>query len=213
MKQISPWSTPTEIENYAFNIGQDVDDVKHAQAMYLYHNRKEPRKEIAYVMQLNPDTLSRWKNKYLNLLPLAIVWFHNTLYISNRTKSIIQATQNGAVKGNWCYVVQFYYNGQPSFTKIGTTVRPLHSRLSEEARDYNKTGTTPVDGYPTVIAVYDCGNLPAQTVESGFRWLLARKYPTNYVENDRFVGIFLTQAQTDKMYNYIINGAPLGLVP
>lgn len=87
----------------------------------------------------------------------------------------------------FCYLFEFYdENDNFLCSKVGTTTRTVRERLIEELRSktYKNMGAAKV----IIHRVYDCGNLPAEGLESLIRSQYIKKYPNSFKKNDRFVG-------------------------
>jgi hypothetical protein len=84
--------------------------------------------------------------------------------------------------------MKFYdvYN-QLIFSKIGTTARNAIKRAKEHIDYYTKHGFDL--GMVTIDSVEDCGNFPAEMVESFLRFAFIKEYPNTWQKNDRFFGV------------------------
>ena len=100
-------------------------------------------------------------------------------------EGIINKVQITFAKGTKkCYLFKFYdSNGELLFSKIGTTERTVEARIKEEMRTYKKS----FDVCGAIIeSVIDCKDIPAEGAESHLRGYFIKKYPNNYIKNDRF---------------------------
>ena len=80
---------------------------------------------------------------------------------------------------------------------MGTTTRTVIQRLKEELRSntYKKIGCVRA----VVNRVYDCGDIPAEGLESYFRALYIKRYPQSFKKNDRFMNEWFDLAEADKI--------------
>ncbi len=86
------------------------------------------------------------------------------------------------------------------WSKVGTTTRTMKKRMSEHLRYYKKYGVASIE----VTRVYDCGEIPAEGLESEFRSKYMRKYPGAFRKNDRFTGVEFDLAEADSIVrNYL----------
>jgi hypothetical protein len=58
-----------------------------------------------------------------------------------------------------------------------------------------------------VHRVYDCGELPAEGLESYFRAKYIKKYPNSFKKNDRFINEFFDLMQADKIAEKYLQNA------
>lgn len=86
------------------------------------------------------------------------------------------------------------------WSKVGTTTRTMKKRMAEHLRYYKKYGVASIE----VTRVYDCGETPAEGLESEFRSKYMRKYPGAFRKNDRFAGVEFDLAEADSIVqNYL----------
>ena len=86
------------------------------------------------------------------------------------------------------------------WSKVGTTTRTMKKRMAEHLRYYKKYGVASIE----VTRVYDCGEIPAEGLESEFRSKYMRKYPGAFRKNDRFTGVEFDLAEADSIVqNYL----------
>ena len=80
---------------------------------------------------------------------------------------------------------------------MGTTTRKVLQRLKEELNSdtYKKIGCTRA----VVNRVYDCGNIPAEGLESYFRAMYIRRYPQSFKKNDRFMNEWFDLKEADEI--------------
>lgn len=91
------------------------------------------------------------------------------------------------VKGNeQAYLVKFYTDDTetPIFSKIGTTKCTCNTRIRREIAEYREIGFNILS--VDICKIVQCGELPAESVESYLRALLMKKYPNTWHKNDRF---------------------------
>lgn len=105
--------------------------------------------------------------------------------------------------GELCYLFEFYNDDNILLcSKVGTTTRTIKQRLSEElkSKTYKGMGATRA----TVNRVYDCGDLPAEGLESLIRSEYIKKYPRSFKKNDRFINEYFDFDECDKIAkNYL----------
>ena len=117
--------------------------------------------------------------------------YQETIQVENGVDLLDNATQK-------CYLFSFYDEFDNLVcSKVGTTVRTVRQRLKEELN--NKTYKEMGCVRAIVHRVYDCGELPAEGLESYFRAKYIKKYPNSFKKNDRFVNEFFDLAQADKI--------------
>ena len=88
-------------------------------------------------------------------------------------------------------------NDESICSKVGTTTRTVQERIREELRSdtYKKMGAVRC----IIHRVYDCGEIPAEGLESMFRATYIRKYPNSFHKNDRFIKQKFDLAEADKI--------------
>ena len=97
-----------------------------------------------------------------------------------------------------CYLFTFFdADGNMVCSKVGTTTRKVLQRLKEELNSdtYKKIGCTRA----VVNRVYDCGNIPAEGLESYFRAMYIRRYPQSFKKNDRFMNEWFDLKEADEI--------------
>ena len=101
------------------------------------------------------------------------------------------------------YLFRFFNaDGDRICSKVGTTTRKVLTRLREElnSKTYAAMGATSA----IIDRVYDCGNLPAEGLESRFRAEYIKIYPNLFKKNDRFMNADFDLEEADKIaYNYL----------
>lgn len=86
-------------------------------------------------------------------------------------------------------------DGSLVWSKVGTTTRTMKKRMKEHLRYYRKYGVSDIE----VTRIYNCGDLPAEGLESEFRAKYMRKYPGAFRKNDRFTGVEFDLAEADSI--------------
>ena len=116
--------------------------------------------------------------------------------ISYSDKSIVQTNEDRRQK---CYLIEFFdKNDESVCSKVGTTIRTIQERIREElnSKTYKNMGVVRC----MIHRVYDCGNIPAEGLESEFRAKYIKKYPNSFYKNDRFINEKFDLAEADKIY-------------
>lgn len=86
------------------------------------------------------------------------------------------------------------------WSKIGTTTRKIDVRMKEHLRYYKKAGIATIE----VNRIYNCGNIPAEGLESAFRSKYMCKYPEAFRKNDRFTNVEFDLDEADSIVqNYL----------
>jgi hypothetical protein len=94
-------------------------------------------------------------------------------------------------------------DGELIWSKVGTTTRSIKTRMAEHLRYYRKYGVTEIE----VTRVWNCGELPAEGLESEFRAKYMKKYPGTFRKNDRFAGVEFDLEEADKIVENYLLGA------
>lgn len=105
-----------------------------------------------------------------------------------------------------CYLFEFLNEkGESLCSKVGTTTRKVRQRLNEELRSdtYRNMGAVSV----VIHRVYDCGDIPAEGLESFFRAEYIRKFPNSFKKNDRFINEKFDLVEADKIAEKYFAGA------
>lgn len=126
------------------------------------------------------------------LKDLLSVWYYNGKEIF--TNGMIDLLDEAEQK---CYLFRFFNSlGELVCSKVGTTTKPILIRIKSELRDYAK-----LDICTCVIdRVYDCGEIPAEGMESEFRGKFIRKYPSHFHKNDRFFDVAFDLEDADRIF-------------
>lgn len=182
--------------------------VKHAQVIYLDKILKKSISEIADITDYAECTVKRYVKKYEYLLEWAKEIFSNikerfVAYCSKRKTVFdnrIFVAENIDLLDNVkekCYLISFYdKDNNLVCSKVGTTTREVIKRIKEELR--SKTYTSRGCETVKINRVYDCKEVPAEGLESYFRALYIRDYPTKFNKNDRFFDVEFDLEQADK---------------
>lgn len=152
------------------------------------------------------DNFVQWQEKYdLDRVAMTII-----KKVAKKITKRVRKTRNDIIekipvvfaKGTkLCYLFKFYdSNGELVYTKVGTTERTIHERLSEELRDYRKTKDIK---YATVESVFDTGELFPEGVQDYIKGMWMRKYNKYYVRNDRFTCDIPTEDFNTLVTNYL----------
>lgn len=106
--------------------------------------------------------------------------------------------QNNADRVEKCYLIEFFNDeGESICSKVGTTIRTIQQRVREElnSKTYKNMGATRC----VIHRVYDCGEIPAEGLESYFRAKYIRRYPNSFYKNDRFMNAKFDFAEADRI--------------
>lgn len=144
-------------------------------------------KELAKTYVLNP--IERTIQKVVTVA---------TKTFTERITAIEQACDLKNESSQKCYLFTFYdANDNMVCSKIGTTTRAVLQRLKEElqSKTYKNMGCVRA----VINRVYDCGNLPAEGLESYFRATYIKRYPDSFKKNDRFISTFFDLAEADRI--------------
>jgi hypothetical protein len=151
----------------------------------IYNNNKEWAKK--YI--LNP--VDRSIKKLTKIITKRKTKYSETIQIAEGVDLLDQAKEK-------CYLFTFFdENDNLVCSKVGTTTRTVIQRLKEELRSntYKKIGCVKA----VVDRVYDCGEIPAEGLESYFRAMYIRKYPQSFKKNDRFMSEWFDLKEADEI--------------
>ena len=150
------------------------------------------------IMENDPNWKARFvpDYEYLDFSPVTAdnidfhqVWYHNgkEILVNGDIDLLDEVEQK-------CYLFRFFdSNNQLVCSKVGTTTKPILIRIKSELREYAK-----LDVCTCVIdRIYDCGELPAEGMESYFRAEYIRKHPQAFKKNDRFVSVAFDLIEAD----------------
>ena len=124
---------------------------------------------------------------------LISVWYYNGKEIF--TNGVINLLDSAKQK---CYLFRFYNSlNEFVFSKVGTTTKTILSRIKAElGKEYAE-----LDVCTCVIdRVYDCGDIPAEGMESLFRAEYIRKHPEHFRKNDRFFDVAFDLDEADRIF-------------
>lgn len=127
--------------------------------------------------------------------------------VVNKVKTALNVNISYRAKADYPEGSQLVYlirlldrDGGLVWSKVGTTTRTMKKRMAEHLRYYKKYGVASIE----VTRVYDCGEIPAEGLESEFRSKYMRKYPEAFRKNDRFTGVEFDLAEADSIVqNYL----------
>lgn len=173
--------------------------------VYAYNVLKMSFEEISKQVGLAKSTVQNYiRYKYSNLLDKAKKIFNKFFRKPKRNYSKAIQTNNIDLLDNAkekCYLFRFYdTNNNLVCSKVGTTTRKVTQRLKEELRSKTYSSCE----YAVIDRVYDCGEMPAEGLESRIRAEYIRKYPNSFKKNDRFIKTLFDLEEIDKIVqNYL----------
>lgn len=119
------------------------------------------------------------------------IWYYNgkEIFTNGKVDLLDEAVQK-------CYLFRFFdTSGNLVCSKVGTTTKPVLVRIKSELREYEK-----LDVVSCVIdRIYNCGQLPAEGMESYFRAEYIRRHPTAFRKNDRFFSVAFDLEEADRI--------------
>ena len=143
-------------------------------ARYTYANRINEAKKL---FSDNPP-----------LRRMTTILSENRIVWGNTIIEFVKTAEESALdedKAQRCYLFKFYdEKNRPIFTKIGTTTVSALKRLKQEITYYTKHDIEIAK--VTICGIVDCGNLPAEGLESYLRACFIRDFPEGFHKNDRF---------------------------
>lgn len=165
-------------------------EVRHAQVIYLSRIKHLDNARVAEITGYAVSTVKIYSSIYWELEKQAEMMFAET-----------KDTPPCKVKGNWCYWIRVYCDGQHVFDKIGTTTRTPDIRIAEMMRN----GWKYYDGVMTckVMELFDCGNHNPVGLEKLLHGVLITQ-DYHHLPNDRFTDALDRDIilKTAKMYGY-----------
>lgn len=178
-----------------YTLKTDDTHLKRLQLVYLGLKDKLTPEKIARYVDYSVSTIKTYLRKFKDLLEEAISIFTSTV-------SIVQDVADFGKGVDKCYLFKFYNNDKIVFSKIGTTARPIKTRLREEIKSYTKTG---FDFTHVVIeSIINCGEVPSDGAESLARAMFIRQYPNTFLKNDRFLGVDIPKEKFENLVkNYL----------
>ena len=125
--------------------------------------------------------------------------YADAIFISQDCKSLCDTAKEK------CYLFEFLdKDGNSICSKVGTTTRTVVQRLKEELR--SKTYANMGAVCAVIHRVYDCGEMPAEGLESHFRANYIKRYPNSFCKNDRFISEKFDLVEADKIaIKYLTN--------
>lgn len=168
---------------------QTETKVAHAQVIYLSKVLSKTIDEISAITEYAKSTVKNYIRKFEDLLEWAKEIFETKLTKRRTSKYDLMINAEGhdidIKSGELCYLFEFYDEAKELVcSKVGTTTRTIRDRLKEELRSYKSFGVESA----SVKRVYNCGDLPAEGLESIIRGEYIKKYPKSFKKNDRFFG-------------------------
>lgn len=152
----------------------------------IFNSCKEWAKE--YVL----DPIGKAVHKVGEIITKRRTKYNSQILVSSDCKSLFD---NAKQK---CYLFEFFdENDKHICSKVGTTTRTVRKRLTEELNNdtYTKLGAVKA----IIHRVFDCGDIPAEGLESYFRAMYIRKYPNSFKKNDRFMNLKFDLNEADKI--------------
>ena len=147
-----------------------------------------------------------WSKKYIinfATLTIEVIQSIKTTFAPRvKTTAITQSSScndwNNSKNIEKCYLIEFFNERMESIcSKVGTTKRTIQERIREElnSKTYRRMGATQC----VIHRVYECGNIPAEGLESYFRAMYVKRYPQSFKKNDRFIDTCFDLAEADKI--------------
>lgn len=189
---------------------QTGTQIRYAQVVYLKYVAEKTTREIADIVGYAVSTVRNYCHKYYDLLDYAKSIFEEKViaHTVRKSKYNNMINANGfdidTKDGELCYLFEFYNEeGQLLCSKVGTTTRTIRIRLREElaSKTYKGMGATKA----IVNRVYQCGEYPAEGLESLIRSEYIKKYPKSFKKNDRFIGEYFDFELCDQIANEYLN--------
>lgn len=168
--------------------------------VYAYQILQLECEDIADKTMLAISTIKTYIRKFAHLLDKAKLIFDEIYFVKKERKkysdmivSNVDTLDNANEK---CYLFRFYdENKNLVCSKVGTTTRKVVQRLKEELR----TKTYADCRFAIIDRVYDCGDIPAEGLESRIRAEYIKKYPNSFKKNDRFINTYFDLKEIDKI--------------
>lgn len=185
----------------------DDTQTRYRQVVYLYQKRGETCEFISQLTKLAVSTVRNYVRKFAHLLEEACEMFK---YSRKKSESKVKENPNIeficpndlARDAEKFYLIRaFDACGKRIFSKIGTTAREMIERMKEHLKYYSKLGVTKI----VVDEVWDCGDIPAEGVESWFRAWYIKKWPRQFNKNDRFFNVDFDLDEAKVIFNQYAN--------
>ena len=180
------------------NAYEKYDDIhtKHCQIVYLREVKKETFDFISSITSYAISTCRTYAKKFADLLKEA-----KKLFTPKKEYSadiIFNCENNLPSKAQKCYLVRaFDKNDVCQFSKVGTTSRPILSRMKELLKGYENDDIKQI----IVDKIWDCGDIPPEGLESFFRSYYIKKFPSAFVKNDRFFNVTFDLNEAENLFN------------
>lgn len=169
----------------------DDTQTKYRQIIYLSKKRGESIDFIANLTHYAVSTIRSYIKKFAHLLEEACEMFKHSRKKKERplhpeVPGIKFTCPNDLADGEKFYLIRAFDKcGKRIFSKVGTTARTVVQRMKEHLKYYEKLGVVEI----IVDQIWNCGNLPAEGLESWFRAIYIRKWPDKFNKNDRFFDV------------------------
>lgn len=157
-------------------------DIKRMQVVYLREVEHLTPREIVRFVDYSINTVKCYMYKFKHLLEKAKELFEKVVVTIISKIDFVDEE-----KTEKCYLFKFYDGEDILFSKIGTTTRKVVTRLKEEIKSYTKAGFS--ISKVVIEDVVNCGDIPAEGLESFCRAKFILKYPNTFKKNDRFMGV------------------------
>ena len=157
-------------------------DIKRMQVVYLREVEHLTPREIVRFVDYSINTVKCYMYKFKHLLEKAKELFEKAVVTIVSKIDFVDEE-----KTEKCYLFKFYDGENILFSKIGTTTRKVVTRLKEEIKSYTKAGFS--ISKVVIEDVVNCGDIPAEGLESFCRAKFILKYPNTFKKNDRFMGV------------------------
>lgn len=148
-------------------------------------------KEWAKTYILNPVEYSIQKISQVVTTTKRVSKYADKIQVANGVDLLDNAKEK-------CYLFTFFDEEDNLVcSKVGTTTRTVLQRLKEElkSKTYTRLGCVRA----VVNRVYDCGDIPAEGLESYFRAMYIRKHPQSFLKNDRFMNEWFDLKEADEI--------------
>ena len=148
-------------------------------------------KEWAKTYILNPIEYTIQKVSQIKTTTKRVSKYVDKIQVANGVDLLDNAKEK-------CYLFTFFDEEDNLVcSKVGTTTRTVLKRLQEELRSktYIRLGCVRA----VVNRVYDCGDIPAEGLESYFRAMYIRKHPQSFLKNDRFMNEWFDLKEADEI--------------
>lgn len=195
------------------NAYNQYDDchTKYRQIVYLSEKKGESYEFIAKLTNYAVSTVRNYVRKFAHLLEEACEMFK----YSRKKKEQKNGEERPQYPGiefvcpdittkdseKFYLIRAFDANGKRIFSKVGTTIREMLTRMKEHLKAYKDLGVVKI----VVDKVWDCGNLPAEGFESWFRAWYIRRWPTQFNTKDRFFDVDFDLEEAQRIFTQYEN--------